>query len=214
MEGSEISIHHAFYWQKCLITHQIKQDGQPGSASVQRKNAPFKLQRFLVQSVLMMPRPRSSCELILVNHAQHCDRFMPGKLCGKFCVGSSAWCWANVCGGICRWRTCMSCFDPDGPGQCSGDGWGRRKERFLVHTTGFPSFWHIYCPAQSVISFCSYTACSALHAAWDLQCFSSLPFTSLLTNFCHIPLSMSEIVYFCGYVNDPFLSGEPPEEAL
>lgn len=50
-----------------------------------------------------------------------------------------------------RWWTCMSCFDPDGPGQRSGDRWGKWRDGFLVLATGFPSFWHIYNLAQSVI---------------------------------------------------------------
>lgn len=73
----------------------------------------------------------------------------------------------------------MSCFDPDGPGQCSGDRLGKRKESFLVLTTGFPLFWHIYNLAQSVIFLSTYTA----HTARDLQCFSSLPFKFLFPNF-------------------------------
>lgn len=148
---------------------------------------------------LMMLKPRSFCELISVNRAKHCDRFMPQKLCGKYSVGSDAWCWANMCGGICRWRTCMSCFDPDGPGQFSGDRWGRRKERFLVLTTGFPLFWHIYSLAQSVIF------CSSLHTAWDLV-FLLTSFHIPIPQLCPIPLSMREIVYFCGWMNDDFLS--------
>lgn len=54
--------------------------------------------------------------------------------------------------------------------------------------------------------FSTYTACSALHTAWDLQCFSSLPFTSRFLNFVTLLWSMSEIVYFCGWMNDDFLS--------
>ncbi len=206
MEGSEISIHHAFYWQKCLITHHIKQDGQPGSASVQRKYAPFKLYTFLVQSMieLMMLKPRSFCELISVNRAKHCDRFMPGKLCGKYSVGSDAWCWANVCGGICRWRTCMSCFDPDGPGQFSADeGGGRRGFLFSPQVS---LYFDIFTASLNLLYFFStYTACSSLHTAWDLV-FLLTSFYIPIPQLCHIPLSMGEIVYICGWMNDDFLS--------
>ena len=108
----------------------------------------FKL--FLVQSVLCddWTCDAEAQKFLGINFSksrQRCGRFMPGKLCGIYSVGSDAWCWANVCGGICRWWTCMSRFNPDGPGQCSWDRWGRRTERFLVLTTGFPLFWHIYC---------------------------------------------------------------------
>lgn len=157
---------------------------------------------------LMMLEPRSFCELILVTHAKHCDRFMPGKLYGKYTVGSDAWCWSNVCGGICRWRTCMSCFAPDGPGQCSGDRWGNRKERFLVLTTGFLSFWHIYSLAQFVISFFLPIQHVLPCTLAEIYCimFFLTSFHIPIPRLCHIPLSMSEIVYFCAWMNDDFIS--------
>lgn len=134
MVGSEISIHHAFYWQKCLITHQIKQDGQPGSDRVQRKHAPFKWQTFFSSKCGDWTCDAETQKFLRINfHARCCDRFMPGKLWGKYSVGSDSWCRADVRGGICRWRTCMRCFDPDGLGQYSGDRWGKRKEVSCSH---------------------------------------------------------------------------------
>lgn len=42
--------------------------------------------------------------------------------------------------GKCVWRDLqmMSCLDPDGPGQCTGDGCGKWRDGILVLTTGFP----------------------------------------------------------------------------
>lgn len=103
-------------------------------------------------------------------HARCCDRFMPGKLWGKYSVGSDSWCRANVRGGICRWRTCMRCFDPDGLGQYSGDRWEMREEEggFLFSPQVFSLFdtftallnllyifFHLYstfCPAHCLRS--------------------------------------------------------------
>lgn len=136
-------------------------------------------------------------------HARCCDRFMPGKLWGKYSVGSDSWCRANVRGGICRWRTCMRCFDPDGLGQYSGDRWGKRKEVSCSHHRFSLFLTHLQPCSICYIFFFTYTARSALHTASDLQ---SL-LTSLHSPFpqlCHIPLSMSEIVYFRRWMNDNF----------
>lgn len=88
MEGSEISIHHAFYWQKCLITHQIKQDGEPGSESVKRKIR--STQTAYVFSLKCDDWHWSFCEFILVNHAMW--QIYTRTLC-SYSVESDLWCW-------------------------------------------------------------------------------------------------------------------------
>lgn len=153
---------------------------------------PFKPHTFLVQSVPFDDwTPDAEAQKFLWINLRKITLgivtdLCQGKLCGKYSVGSDAWCRANVCGGICSWQTCMSCFDPDGPGQCSGDRWGKRKERFLVLTTGSPSFWHIYSLAQSVTSFFSLLP-PIQHVLPrtlpEIYSFSSLPFTSPFPNF-------------------------------
>lgn len=200
MEGSEISIHHASYWQKCLITHQIKWDSEPGSASPPRKYGLFKPHACLVKSVACwcwMLRQKFLCR-INFNVTREAIRLILSReeinILLEVC---------RMCGEICRWHTCMRCFDPDGPGQSSGDRWDKRKERLLVLATGFPLFWQIYSITQSIISV--FTFCQA-HSVWDLQSFFSLPFTALFPNFVtFLWVSKSEIVYLCGWMKDNFL---------
>ena len=114
-------------------------------------------------------------------HARCCERLMSGKLWGKYSVGSDSWCRANVRGGICRWRTCMRCFDPDGLGQYSGDRWGKRKEVSCSHRRFSLFLTHLQ-PRSICYFFFTYTARSALHTASDLQCLLT-SFTALFPNF-------------------------------
>lgn len=94
MEGSEISIHHAFYWQKCLITHQIKQDGEPGRESVKRKicstQTLYVCGVFKCDDVWWLNTLHSRfCELISVNHALW---LIYARRLYSYSVKSDLWC--------------------------------------------------------------------------------------------------------------------------
>lgn len=96
---AQISIHHAFYWQRRLITHQCR------SAVAPWKCAPVTRQTFLVQITPDEYRgPEVSVNSNSANLSKSCQATEARRGClDKYSAGSRARGWANVCGGICRW---------------------------------------------------------------------------------------------------------------